>query len=161
MPVPQAAQVQSDDPGESIIVLQKEASVEFPSPPPFRDLGLGLMEPRREIEERDEYEVTLSPKPRPQLSIPNWNAHNGESSKMYEAAKPNRYFPPQETTSGDASRGRKRKAMSEEDKQRANLVRRLGACPNCRRRKLAVSHCPSTNLESLTHLTVLSKSRPW
>lgn len=142
MPVPQDTRIQSDDPGESIIVLQKEASAEFPSPPPFRtSRPFVIMEPRHEIEERDEYEVTLSPKPRPQLSIPNWNAHresNGESSKSYEAAKPNRYFPPQETTS-DASRGRKRKAMSDEDKQRANLVRRLGACPNCRRRKLAVS----------------------
>lgn len=37
------------------------------------------------------------------------------------------------------NRGRKRKALTEEDRQRANLMRRLGACDSCRRRKLAVS----------------------
>ncbi|KUJ07520.1 uncharacterized protein LY89DRAFT_677747 [Mollisia scopiformis] len=140
------SRVQSDDIGESIVV-QAESAEDLRVSSPLRatrpEVVIRMESHSDDVGDKDDFEKRVSTEARPHLSIPkSWNSVRDstfERPSDQEATKPRKSLPGQETRPGEPSRGRKRKALSDEDRQRANLVRRLGACDNCRRRKLACS----------------------
>ncbi|CZR61772.1 uncharacterized protein PAC_11669 [Phialocephala subalpina] len=95
---------------------------------------------------RDDHklEVQITSGARPHLSIPkSWNTSKDPNAPLAsgaDTAKSRKSMQVDDMTEAlPQPRGRKRKALTEEERQRSNLMRRLGACDSCRKRKLACS----------------------
>lgn len=155
MPVSPDTRHQSEGQDDLIVVIQDD-SQELPTNLRQRRTIRQEMDAASNsdiAEDRDDhkFEIQLPPGTKPHLSIPkSWSGTrdpNAPLAGVADVAKSRKSMQTEDMTEAPPQpRGRKRKALTEEERHRSNLMRRLGACDSCRKRKLAVSQLRSFTL---------------
>lgn len=150
MPVIPGTRLRPEDLDDSIVVLQDDSNDSPPSarPPRSTRMDMDAASTSEVADDRDDhnFEIQIESGAKRQLSLPTSGVAgrdpNAPLALGADAAKSRKSVQTEGGISAGAPpqpRGRKRKALTEEERQRSNLMRRLGACDSCRKRKLACS----------------------
>lgn len=151
MPAQPDTRLRSEDLDDSIVVLQDDSS-DIPTsehPPRQSRLEMDAASNSDAADDRDDrkFEIQITSGAERHLPLPMSGITGRDPNAPLalgagaDAAKSRKAVRAEDMITTEAPtqpRGRKRKALTEEERQRSNLMRRLGACDSCRKRKLAV-----------------------